>query len=137
MPPSGLDEEVATIVLAIVVGLFTVVGGIGGAIYVAYFSCAIIMSIVMVYFADVFYDPLNRSDNMYGSIDSIYDVVVCGRTNEYNDENSLMTFLSRDGMLEGIIIILSMYTSFCHYWAAVMSRGWAKASACRLQVRLS
>ena len=81
----------------------------GGSIYVAYFSCAIIMSIVMVYFADVFYDPLNRSDNLYGSIDSIYDVVVCGRTDEYNDENSLMTFLSRDGMLEGIIIILSTY----------------------------
>ena len=89
--------------------MFTVVGGIGGSIYVAYFSCALIMSIVMVYFADVFYDPLNRIGNEYGSANKIYDIVQCGKADQYNDDNSLMTFLSKGGMLEGIIIILSMY----------------------------
>jgi len=106
---AGLTKEVATLVLAIVVGLFTVVGGIGGSIYVAYFSCAIMMSIVMVYFAEVFYNPLNHTDNKYGSANKIFDIVQCGRADKDNDDSSLMTFLSRGGMLEGIIIILSAY----------------------------
>lgn len=107
----GLTKEVATLVLAIVVGLFTVVGGIGGSIYVAYFSCAIMMSIVMVYFAEVFYNPLNHTDNKYGSANKIFDIVQCGRADKDNDDSSLMTFLSRGGMLEGIIIILSSFSS--------------------------
>ena len=106
---AGMTAEVTTIVLAIVIGFFTVVGGVGGSIYVAYFSCALILSIVLVYFVDIFYNPLDRANNDFGSAAVVYNLVKCANAPAASDNEdfSLMTFLSRGGLIEGVLIVLS------------------------------
>ena len=47
---------------------------------------------------------------LFGSAESVYNIVQCGKGHEENDGFSLLTFLSRGGMVEGVIIILSKLT---------------------------
>ena len=96
--------------MAIVVGVTAVVGGVGGGIYVAYFSCALLLAIVLYYLTDVYYDPLDRSDNPFGSVSSVYNVTRCGKGHKDNHDNSLLTFLAPDGLPEAIVIILCKIT---------------------------
>ena len=95
--------------MAVVVGFFTVVGGLGGTIYVSFFGAALIVVLFLVYFLDIFFDPLNRDGQLYGKWEKVWEVVQCGRGDEDNEDYSLLTFLSRQGMVQGIIIILSEY----------------------------
>ena len=101
----------AAILIAIVVGFYTVVGGVGGAIYVAYFAGALAFTIMLVFFADVFYDPINRLGNRFGSADKLYEVIRCGMAppGAGNEQNSILTFLSKGGMIEGILLILGKF----------------------------
>ena len=103
---SDLSKEVTTIVVAIVIGIFTVVGGVGGAIYVAYFSCLIVMCVVMVYMTYVFWDPLDDADNLLGNMSLIYNKLDCVLADVNNQDASVYTFISEDGMKEGILLIL-------------------------------
>ncbi len=56
------------IVIAIAVVFMTLVGGVGGNIYVAYFGTAVLIIVSVVFMTDVFYDPLGRSDQRLGSV---------------------------------------------------------------------
>ena len=108
-----MKKEVVAIILAVVVGLFTVVGGIGGFIYVSLFSIALVMAILLTYHIDVFLDPWDRAGNEFGNWDNLYGPVSCGSAHfdSENEDRSLLTFLSKGGMLQGIIIILSQYST--------------------------
>ena len=96
-----------SIVIAIVIAFFTVVGGVGGYIYVAYFTCALIMSIVLVYLTDMYQDPLAREDNEWGSHNDIFPYIECSQTDEDNKDFSALTFISLKGMFQGIVLVLS------------------------------
>ena len=106
----GLGKEVMCVILTIVIGIMTVVGGVGGGIYVAYFSCALLLVIMLYYLTDVYYDPLDRSDNEFGSVNSVYNITRCGKGHEDNNDNSLLTFLSPDGLAEGLVVLLCKST---------------------------
>ncbi|ELT93697.1 hypothetical protein CAPTEDRAFT_226021 [Capitella teleta] len=120
----GLSTELTSVILAIAVGLFTVVGGLGGAIYVSFFATAIIMIVALVFFADAFFDPLSRKEQLYGSWEKFWEVAQCGHVDLQNEGGSIVTFLSRDGMLQGIIVILSGFTSVFvnqSYWQVAVA----------------
>ena len=57
---SDLNYEVACILLAVAVVFFTVVGGVGGGVYVAYFACTLVTTITMYFLVDVYWDPFDR-----------------------------------------------------------------------------
>jgi len=120
----GVGEEVTSIVIAIVIAFFTVVGGVGGYIYVAYFTCALIMSIVLVYLTDMYQDPLAREDNEWGSHNDIFPYIECSQTDEDNKDFSALTFISLKGMFQGIVLVLSGFTHVFvdqSYWQAAIS----------------
>ena len=106
---SGIGEEVLCIILAIVVGLFTVIGGVGGGMYVAYFTCVFMSGTALFFLSDVYFNPLDRDDNPLGSIDAVYNITMCGKAHTDNDKFSLMTFLSQRGVMSGAAIALCKY----------------------------
>ncbi len=56
--------------VAIVIAVFAVIGGVGGSIYVSYFGTAVLMIIAVVFLADAFYDPLDRDEQRLGDIET-------------------------------------------------------------------
>ena len=63
----GLSVELATGLVAAVIGTYTFIGGLGATFYVAYVNTAIIFIITIVFLIKVFYDfgddsnPLGKS----------------------------------------------------------------------------
>lgn len=59
--PADLNKEVAALIIAVIVAIFSVVGGVGGVLYVAYAATGFVMAAALVYFCDMFFDPLSRA----------------------------------------------------------------------------
>ncbi len=107
----GLNREVLSVILAVAVAIFTVLGGVGGAMYVGYFVCVLALGVAMVFVIEVLFDPWERHDvtGPFQSWEVLYRHVKCydvGAEVE-NDGNSALTFLSKGGMTEGVVLILS------------------------------
>ena len=67
---------------------------------------------------------LSFADNAYGSIESVYDVVKCYRSDADNEVFSPLTFVSRGGLLDGISVILAGFTTVFvdqSYWQSCTS----------------
>jgi len=105
---SGVSKEVICIVLVIAVAVYTVVGGVGGGLYMSFFACALIVSLMLVYFTDTFFNPQNLPNPMFpnGPLD-VYKAA-CGVPGPAeNSQSSVLTFLSGGGVMEGVVIFLS------------------------------
>ncbi|KAK2148053.1 hypothetical protein LSH36_519g04111 [Paralvinella palmiformis] len=104
-----IRKEILTVVLAGAVLLFTVFGGVGGSLYTAYVSLVLVMAFVVCFVVEVYYDPWNRQAAPLGSWKAIYKAVSCYRVsdNAENDANSALTFLSKGGLIEGVLMIMS------------------------------
>ena len=108
---SGLSPEMAAMLLACVIGGYTLIGGLGATFYVSYFNTALIfvlilMLVIEVTFIDnskckvsnvfqVFYNPSGNPDNPFGSSDDIYELIACWRSPEEEGGNrggSYLTF---------------------------------------------
>ena len=96
--------------LTLAIGASAVVGGVGGSLYFAYFACVLILSIGLVYFADAFFNPFDRPGHSYS--DHVLDVFVnlsCSVVGPADNlDGSLLTFVSRGAMWEGIVMVLGM-----------------------------
>ena len=99
-----MSSEVITLLLCLAGGLFTIVGGVGGGLYMAYFVCAGVLVIMLVYFFNAFYPATDGlvhptwgfAYNDKYIIDRVCEIIQCGRTIPYaeNLDNSLLTFSS-------------------------------------------
>ena len=75
---SGLSPELAAMLLAVVIGGYTLIGGLGATFYVSYFNTALIFVLILMLVIEVFYNPSNNPDNPFGSSDDIYEVGASG-----------------------------------------------------------
>ena len=115
----GLSPELASMLLAIIIGSYTLIGGVGATFYVSYFNCAIMFIIILVLIVEIFYNPYGNANNPFGSSTSIYQFVTCWKAPDSNAENSYMTFYSSRGLIFGIINIVGNFGAvFCDqaYW---------------------
>lgn len=112
----GLGDEVILLLLALAASVFTIVGGVGGGLYMAYFACVGILVIVLMYFFGAFYMMGDSTTHNWGFafndrpvLDSVCDIIQCGQTGSGagNLDNSLLTFSSMKGFLFGVCCILS------------------------------
>ena len=106
----GLSNEVAAILLVVVVVFYTLVGGVGGSMYVAYFMTSLVLAVTLVMVSEVFWDPLGMrgvNDDL-GSISALYRRLDCGMVSPMagNDRGSPLTFVSRGGLVNGVLLIL-------------------------------
>lgn len=61
----GLSVELATILVATIIGTYTFIGGLGATFYVSYFNTSIIYITMLVFLVKVYHDPDNV-DNPIG-----------------------------------------------------------------------
>ena len=72
----GLSVELATGLVAAVIGTYTFIGGLGATFYVAYLNTAIIFIITIVFLMKVFFDEFDET-NPLGECNSILYYCVC------------------------------------------------------------
>ena len=108
--------------LACVIGGYTLIGGLGATFYVSYFNTALIFVLILMLVVEVFYNPSNNPDNPFGSSDNIYEFISCWKVPEEKGGNkggSYLTFFSPGGLIFGIVNIVGNFgTVFCDqaYW---------------------
>ena len=95
-----MSKEAIAALLWLAASVFTVVGGVGGGLYMAYFACVGVVVIVMVYFFDAFYTTNAGLTHDWGFaiddrpvIESVCEILQCARThsNVGNLDNSALT----------------------------------------------
>ncbi|CAH1783799.1 unnamed protein product [Owenia fusiformis] len=113
----GLSFEIASIIVGIVVAIYTLIGGLGGTFYVAYFSSAFTYVCILVMFIEVFYNLLDFDTGLllfngdpveHGSISAslIYKLANCATgtdATEANEDDHFLTFFSKGSLLWAVI----------------------------------
>ena len=83
-------------------------------LYIVYFYllCIFVYFFIQVFLTDFYFDPLDRDDNVFGDKELIYNLTSCARTLgdvTDNENHSPLTFVSKDAMIHGIILLISKY----------------------------
>ena len=114
---ADLSAEIIVLLLSMAASVFTVVGGVGGGLYVAYFACTSVVAIALFYFLDAFYLRGDSSTHSWGFsydkpiTDSVCDIIRCGRVPKKagNLEGSTLTFTSMNGVFATALTVLSSF----------------------------
>ncbi|XP_023324732.1 urea-proton symporter DUR3 isoform X2 [Eurytemora carolleeae] len=118
----GLSPEAAAMLLAAVIGGYTLIGGLGATFYVSYFNTMLIFILIIMLVTEVFYNPFGNPENPFGSAEAVYDFISCWKSEEGeagNQDGSYLTFYSSGGLIFGIVNIVGNFgTVFCDqaYW---------------------
>ena len=92
-----LSPELAAMLLATVIGGYTLIGGLGATFYVSYFNTALIFVLILMLVIEVFYNPFDNPENPFGSSEKVYQFISCWRSPEGaigNRGGSYLTFFS-------------------------------------------
>ena len=89
-----LSPELAAMLLAVVIGGYTLIGGLGATFYVSYFNTALIFVLIIMLIVEVFYNPMENPNNPFGDSASIYEFISCWKAPKGNKDNSYLTFFS-------------------------------------------
>merc|ERR1719151_572860 len=117
-----LSPELAAMLLASVIGGYTLIGGLGATFYVSYFNTALIFFLIILLMVEVFFNPFEHVNNPFGSSNSIFEFVACWKAPEEsvgNKGESYLTFFSSGGLVFGIVNLVGNFgTVFCDqaYW---------------------
>jgi len=94
---ADLSPELAAMLLASVIGGYTLIGGLGATFYVSYFNTALIFVLILMLVVEVFYNPFENPENPFGSSESVFDFIACWKAPEEkmgNKGGSYLTFFS-------------------------------------------
>ena len=80
--------------LASVIGGYTLIGGLGATFYVSYFNTALIFVLILMLVVEVFYNPYNNPENPFGDANRLFDLVSCWKAPNGNRDESYLTFFS-------------------------------------------
>merc|ERR1719151_491243 len=116
---ADLGPELAAMLLAAVIGGYTLIGGLGATFYVSYFNTALIFVLIIMLVVEVFYNPYDNPDNPFGNATRLYEFISCWKAPNGNRDESYLTFFSPGGLVFGIVNIVGNFgTVFCDqaYW---------------------
>ncbi|XP_023321777.1 urea-proton symporter DUR3 [Eurytemora carolleeae] len=120
----GLSQEFASMLLVVLVGGFTLVGGLGGSFYVSYFTCATIFGLMLFFTFEIFYNPFRNVKNPFNGAEDVYDYVSCWAGPDDNQNNSWLTFYSSGGLSFGIVNIVGNFGAVFvdqSYWQSAVA----------------
>lgn len=106
---NGFSFEAIIVIISIIVGLYTVIGGLGGLICAAYMACVVFFAIAL-FFLTAFIRLPEPAGNGLGTTERVYNIVSCVHTVAGNEQNSLLTFISLDGLVYGVLLILCNFS---------------------------
>ncbi|XP_035681863.1 urea-proton symporter DUR3-like [Branchiostoma floridae] len=121
---NGLSTETAAICLAIVIGSYTLIGGLGATFYVSYFNTALIFAVLIAILAKVYLVGEDTAQNPLGSADAVFDLLTCSSGPAGNRDQSYLTFFSTGGLMFGVINIIGNFGAvFCDqaYWQSTIA----------------
>merc|ERR1711936_921320 len=75
-----LSPELAAMLLAVVIGGYTLIGGLGATFYVSYFNTALIFFLIILLMVEVFFNPFKNPENPFGSSESVFEFIACWKT---------------------------------------------------------
>merc|ERR1719264_599983 len=116
---ADLSPELAAMLLAAVIGGYTLIGGLGATFYVSYFNTALIFVLILMLVIEVFYNPFDNPENPFGDSKSVFDFISCWKTPDEDRNESYLTFYSSGGLIFGVVNIVGNFgTVFCDqaYW---------------------
>ena len=106
----GLSIEMASLIIATVIGSYTFIGGLGATFYVSYFNTALIFIIMMCFAVKVYSDPHHDDNgNPLGTIKSVHELLSCSKGPDGNHGNSYLTILSSGGLMFGVINLIGNF----------------------------
>merc|ERR1719233_1912368 len=94
---ADLSPELAAMLLASVIGGYTLIGGLGATFYVSYFNTALIFVLILMLVVEVFYNPFGNPENPFGSSESVFEFIACWKAPQEkmgNKGGSYLTFFS-------------------------------------------
>ena len=94
---TNTSDEFCIIIIAILFGSYSFVGGLGTTFYVSYFNAALIFAILIALNVEILYSP--NSTSAVGSFEKIYDKIDCILAPEGNQDRSYLTFRSETGFV--------------------------------------
>ncbi|XP_006823327.1 uncharacterized protein LOC100367327 [Saccoglossus kowalevskii] len=103
-----LSLELAAMIIVAVIGGYTFVGGLGATFYVSYFNTTLIFIIILIFVMKIYNEP-DVEDNPLGTPDKVYNLLNCAIGPDSNQDNSYLTFLSRGGLMFGIINVVGNF----------------------------
>ena len=118
----GLSIELAVLILAFVIGSYTLIGGLGATFYVSYFNTTLIFIMLMILVIEVYHNPSGHppSSNPFGSPYNVYYYLNQTEGPKGNTDHSYLTFLSKGGLMFGIINIIGKKTYFVTSYLGVI-----------------
>ena len=125
---SGLSPELAAMLLASVIGGYTLIGGLGATFYVSYFNTALIFFLILMLVIEVFYNPSNNPENPFGSSEAVFDYISCWKTPDEdmgNKGGSYLTFFP---------VELCQISGLCSCQGFIPNKDEAKTNKSRLVV---
>ncbi|XP_060551994.1 uncharacterized protein LOC132713418 [Ruditapes philippinarum] len=93
----GASDEFCVMIIAVLFGSYSFIGGLGTTFYVSYFNAVLIFGILIALNVNILYSP--NDDSGIGSIDKIYEKMECLIAPEGNAERSYFTFKSENGLV--------------------------------------
>ena len=89
-----LSPELATMILTVIIGGYTLIGGLGATFYVSYFNTALIFGLILLLIVEGFHNPSGNENNPFGSSEALFDFISCWKAPEGNTQESYLTFFS-------------------------------------------
>jgi len=113
-----MSEEAVAVLLSLAASVFTIVGGVGGGMFMAYLACLGVLLIIMIYFFNGFYPAADGPTHPWGFtydastpvVDKICEILQCAHTNSDFDnfEDSVLTFRAQTAFLAGLCGFIRM-----------------------------
>ncbi|CAH1778295.1 unnamed protein product [Owenia fusiformis] len=102
-----MSIELACMLMAFVIGSYTLIGGLGATFYVSYVNTSLVFCFMIVLIKDVFLNDSTREDDLpIGSADKMFVHLInaTGPVGNYNE--SFLTMLSPGSLMFGITVAL-------------------------------
>ena len=96
--------------LASVIGGYTLIGGLGATFYVSYFNTALIFVLILMLVVEVFYNPSDNPENPFGGAGILYDYISCWKAPNGNRDESYLTFYSPGNYLATLLKMTLLFT---------------------------
>lgn len=107
------SDEFSLLVMAVLFGSYSLVGGIGTTFYVSYFNACLVFILLLVFVVKILHNETTEFDSI-GHVSKMYEYISCVKGPPENENYSYLTFHSGVAILYGVIeVFVSSAVTYC------------------------
>lgn len=108
-----VSDEFCLIVMAVLFGSYSLIGGIGTTFYVSYFNACLVFILLIVFVIKILHNQDSQFESI-GDISRMYKAISCVEGPPENENHSYLTFRSGVAFLYGVIeVFVSSAVTYC------------------------